>query len=140
MSLISHFRSFNSSFQKCRLKIANREWKMFHGELSAAANKYWCVFSGRIIYTEKEWANFQTGRPFVFTKFKMNAQQVPQCKQRRVTYLLTYIFKKKKKKKKKKREQHRVLSTSTCAVYINTVISKCCLTSEWIYTENLMSC
>jgi hypothetical protein len=27
MSLISHFRSFNSSFQKCRLKIANREWK-----------------------------------------------------------------------------------------------------------------
>ena len=54
MSLISHFRSFNSSFQKCRLKIANREWKMFLGELSAAANKYWCVFSGRIIYTEKE--------------------------------------------------------------------------------------
>jgi hypothetical protein len=54
MSLISHFRSFNSSFQKCHLKIANREWKMFHGELSAAANKYWCVFSGRIIYTEKE--------------------------------------------------------------------------------------
>jgi hypothetical protein len=54
MSLISHFRSFNLSFQKCRLKIANREWKMFHGELSAAANKYWCVFSGRIIYTEKE--------------------------------------------------------------------------------------
>ena len=31
----------------------------------------------------------------------MNAQQVPQCKQRRVTYLLTYIFYKKKKKKKK---------------------------------------
>jgi hypothetical protein len=26
----------------------------------------------------------------------MNAQQVPQCKQRRVTYLLTYILKKKK--------------------------------------------
>jgi hypothetical protein len=40
MSLISHFRSFNSSFQKCRMKIANREWKMFHGELSAAVNKY----------------------------------------------------------------------------------------------------
>jgi hypothetical protein len=40
MSLISHF--------------ANREGKMFHGELSAAANKYWCVISGRIIYTEKE--------------------------------------------------------------------------------------
>jgi hypothetical protein len=40
MSLISHFRSFNSSFKKCRLKFANREWKMFHGELSAAANKY----------------------------------------------------------------------------------------------------
>ena len=31
----------------------------------------------------------------------MNAQQVPQCKQRRVTYLLTYILKKKKEKKKK---------------------------------------
>ena len=30
----------------------------------------------------------------------MNAQQVPQCKQRRVTCLLTYILKKKKKKKK----------------------------------------
>ena len=29
----------------------------------------------------------------------MNAQQVPQCKQRRVTYLLTYIFEKKKKKR-----------------------------------------
>ena len=54
MSLISHFRSINSSFQKFRLKIANREWKIFHGELSAAANIYWCVFSGRIIYTEKE--------------------------------------------------------------------------------------
>ena len=54
MSLISHFRGFNSSFKKCRLKIANREWKMFHEELSAAVNKYWCVFSGRIIYTEKE--------------------------------------------------------------------------------------
>ena len=40
MSLISHFRSFNSSFQKCRLKIAKREWKMFHGELSAAVTKY----------------------------------------------------------------------------------------------------
>ena len=40
MSLISHFRSFISSFQKCRLKIANRKWKMFHGELSAAVNKY----------------------------------------------------------------------------------------------------
>ena len=40
MSLISRFRSFYSSFQKCRLKIANREWKMFYGELSAAANKY----------------------------------------------------------------------------------------------------
>jgi hypothetical protein len=37
-------------------------------------------------------ANFQTGRPFLFTKFKMNVQQVPQCKQRRVTYLLTYIM------------------------------------------------
>ena len=36
----SHFRSFNSSFQKCRLKIAKREWKIFHGELSAAVNKY----------------------------------------------------------------------------------------------------
>jgi hypothetical protein len=36
-------------------------------------------------------SNFQTGRPFLFTKFKMNAQQVPQCKQRRVTYLLSYI-------------------------------------------------
>jgi hypothetical protein len=43
--------------------------------------------SGRIIYTEKEEANFQTGRPFLFTKFKMNAQQVPQCKQRRVIFL-----------------------------------------------------
>jgi hypothetical protein len=43
----------------------------------------------------------------------MNAQQVPQCKKRRVTYLLTYIFKK-NKKTKTKREQHRVLSTSTC--------------------------
>jgi hypothetical protein len=29
-----------SSFQKYRLKIANRQWKMFHGELSAAVNKY----------------------------------------------------------------------------------------------------
>jgi hypothetical protein len=27
-----------------------------------------------------------------FIKFKMNAQQVPQCKQRRVAYLLTYIL------------------------------------------------
>jgi hypothetical protein len=34
--------------------IDTSEWKMFHGELSAAVNKYWCVFSGRIIYTEKE--------------------------------------------------------------------------------------
>jgi hypothetical protein len=40
MSIISHFRRFNSSFQKCRVKIANHEWKMFHGELSAAVNKY----------------------------------------------------------------------------------------------------
>jgi hypothetical protein len=38
--IITLFRSFNSSFQKCRLKIANRDWKMFHGELSAAVNKY----------------------------------------------------------------------------------------------------
>ena len=30
---------------------------------------------------KEEEANFQTGRPFLFTKFKMNAQQVPQCKQ-----------------------------------------------------------
>jgi hypothetical protein len=42
--LANNHTSFNSSFQKCRLKIANREWKMFHGELSAAVNKYWCVF------------------------------------------------------------------------------------------------
>ena len=37
---VAPFFFFNSSFQKCRLKIANREWKMFHGELSAAVNKY----------------------------------------------------------------------------------------------------
>jgi hypothetical protein len=65
---------------------------MFQGELSAAVNKYWCVFSGRIIYTEKEEANFQIGRPFSFTKFRMNAQQITQCKQRRVTYLLAYTY------------------------------------------------
>jgi len=44
----------------------------------------------RMHLTFKEEANFQTGRPFLFTKFKMNAQQVPQCNQRRVTYLLSY--------------------------------------------------
>jgi hypothetical protein len=37
---VAPFFFFNSSFQKCRLKIGNREWKMFHGELSAAVNKY----------------------------------------------------------------------------------------------------
>ena len=73
--------------------VVSKSWvEMFQGELSAAVNKYWCVFSGRIIYTEKEEANFQTSRPFLFTKFKMNAQQVPQCKQSRVTYLLSYTY------------------------------------------------
>jgi hypothetical protein len=47
----------------------------------------------------------------------MNAQQVPQCKQRRVTYLLTYILKKKEKKKKKKKKG----ATSTCDHYDYTV-------------------
>jgi hypothetical protein len=53
----------------------------------------WCwMFSGRMIYTKKEEANFQTGRHFLFIKFKMNAKQVPQCKQSRVTYLLSYTY------------------------------------------------
>jgi hypothetical protein len=29
---------------------------------------------------------------FLFTKFKMNAKQVPHCKQSRVTYLLSYAY------------------------------------------------
>ena len=54
----------------------------------------------------------------------MNAQQVPQCKQRRVTYLLTYIMSETRHGHNKKKEKEKKGSNIGSCPQVPVVVSR----------------